>query len=219
MEKNIASIYKITNNVNGKCYIGFDTSYPKRLKQHLNDSKRGKKSPLCEDIRFYGWENFNKELIYQSWDNEHCLKIMEKHFIIENDSFVDGYNRTLGGNGSLKSPRPKSKEWKKKHSERMIENNPRKGHKFSEEEKKNHSNTMKDFYLNNPDKILFAEKNPMFGKKHSEEWKKNHSEKMKKNTNSVKSMIVKRPCSKCGFMTTLGNLARYHNEKCKKTTL
>jgi group I intron endonuclease len=219
MEKNIASIYRITNNINGKCYVGFDISYPKRLQQHFNDSKRGKESPLCEDIRFYGWENFTKELIYQSWDNEYCLKIMEKHFIIENNSFIDGYNRTLGGNGSLKSPRPKSEEWRKKHSERMKKNNPRTGHKFTKEEKIKHSEKMKEFYLNNPEKILFAEKNPMFGKKHSEEWRKKHSEKMKKNTNSVKSMTVKRPCNKCGFVTTLGNLARYHNEKCKKIVL
>jgi DNA-binding transcriptional MocR family regulator len=99
---------------------------------------------------------------------------------------------------------------------RMLENNPRKGYKFSKEEKLNHSNKMKNFYLNNPEKILYGEKNPMFGKKPSEEWRKNHSEKMKKNTNSVKSMTVKRPCSKCGFVTTLGNLARYHDGKCKR---
>jgi|688.fasta_scaffold324628_2 group I intron endonuclease len=216
MEKDIASIYKITNTINGQCYVGFDISYPKRLKQHYNDSKRGKESPLCDDIREYGWENFKKELLYQSWDDEHCLKTMENYFIVESNSFIDGYNRTLGGNGSLNSPRPKSEEWKKKHSKWMLENNPRNGHKFSKEEKINHSNKMKNFYLNNPEKILYGEKNPMFGKKHSEEWRKNHSEKMKKNTNSVKSMTVKRPCSKCGFVTTLGNLARYHDEKCKE---
>lgn len=216
MEKNIASIYLIKNNINEKTYIGFDISYPKRLKQHYNDSERGKKSPLCEDVRKYGWENFSKELLYQSWDIEHCLKVMENHFILEYNSFVDGYNRTLGGNGSLKSPRPKSNEWKKKHSIRMTVNNPRKGYKFSLEEKTKHSKKMKEFYEKNPDKILNGEKNPMYGKKHSQEWRKKHSEAMKKNENSVKSMVVKRPCMKCGFITTLGNLARYHDDKCKK---
>jgi len=218
MEKNIASIYLIKNNINGKIYIGFDISYPKRLKQHYNDSKRGKESPLCEDVRKYGWENFSKELLYQSWDIEHCLKVMENHFILEYNSFVDGYNRTLGGNGSLQSPRPKSEEWKKKHSQRMKEKNPRKGYKFSLEDKTKHSKKMKEFYEKNPDKILNGEKNPMYGKKHSQEWRKKHSEAMKKNQNSVKSMVVKRPCKKCGFVTTLGNLARYHDDKCKKFT-
>ena len=56
----------------------------------------------------------------------------------------------------------------------------------------------------------------MYGKKHSQEWRKKHSDAMKKNQNSVNSMVVKRPCKKCGFVTTLGNLARYHDDKCKK---
>lgn len=216
MEKTVATIYKITNTLNGKIYIGFDTSYPKRIQQHYNDSKRGKESPLCNDIKQYGWENFLKETVYQSWDIEHCLKIMEKYFILENNSYNHGYNRTLGGNGSLKSPRPKSEGWRKKHSKRMTEKNPRKGYKYSENEKNLHSEKMKEFYSKNPDKKLFGEKNAMFGKKHSDDWRKNHSHLMKMNQKGVKSMTVKRPCNVCGFVTTLGNLARYHDNKCKK---
>lgn len=217
MEKNIVSIYKITNNLNGKIYIGFDVSYPKRLKQHYNDSKKGKNSPLCDDIRKCGWDNFSKELIYQSWDAKHCLKVMENYFIVENNSYIEGYNRTLGGNGSLGSSRPKTKKWKEEHSKKL------KGRKtkriFTEEDRKKHSETMKKFYEQNPDKILNGEKNGMFGKKHTEEWRKKHSQSMKMNQNSVKSMIIKKACTKCGFITTLGNLARYHNNKCKKTAL
>jgi group I intron endonuclease len=216
MEKNIASIYKITNEINGKCYIGFDISYPKRIKQHYNDSKRGVNSPLCNDIRKYGWENFTKELLYQSWDIVHCLKNMENTFIVENESYINGYNRTLGGNGSLGSPRKKSEQWKSKHSKRMLENNPRKGYKFSEKEKQRHSKFMKEYYEKNPDKILFGEKNSMYGKKHSVEWRKKHSLMMKNNKKGVQSMTIKKACGKCGFITTLGNLARYHNDKCVK---
>ncbi len=217
MEKNIASIYKITNNVNNKIYIGFDIKFPKRIKQHYNDSQRGKKSPLCEDIRKYGWKNFSSELIYQSWDVEYCLKIMENHFIVENNSYINGYNRTLGGNGSLGSSRPKNEDWKQNHSLKL------KGKKsnriYTEEDKLKHSKKMKEYYEKNPEKKAIGEKNGMFGKKHTEEWRKNHSNTMKLNQNSVKSMIIKRPCKKCGFVTTLGNLARYHDEKCKKIAL
>jgi translation initiation factor IF-3 len=59
----------------------------------------------------------------------------------------------------------------------------------------------------------------MYGKKQTETWKKEHSERMKLNQNSIKSMRVKKPCNYCGFVTTLGNLARYHNEKCKWKTI
>jgi group I intron endonuclease len=216
MEKNIATIYKITNKINGKVYIGYDSSYPKRIKQHYNASKRNVEGPLYEDIRKYGWNNFTKEAIYHSWNKEYCLNNMENHFIVEYDSVICGYNRTLGGDGTLNSPRPKSEEWRKKHSIRMKTNNPRKGYSFSENEKLEHSLKMKEYYVNNSDKILYGEKNGMFGKKHTEEWKKQHSLKMKMNTNSVKSMQEKRPCKHCGKITTLGNLSRWHNENCSK---
>lgn len=216
MEKNIASIYRITNTLNNKVYIGFDSCYPKRIKQHFNDAKRGVISPLCEDIRNYGWENFTKEVIYQSLDFTHCLKNMENYFIIQHNSHTIGYNRTLGGNGTLKSPRPKSSEWRKKHSERMKNNNPRKGYTYTKEERERQSVLMKDFYQKNPNKLLIGDKNPMYGKKHDEEWKKNHSDKMKENKTSIKAMTVKKPCNKCGYITTLGNLARYHNENCTR---
>lgn len=212
MEKNIASIYKIVNNLTDRIYIGFDISYPKRIKQHHNDSKRGVASPLCDDIRQYGWDNFSKELIYQSWDPKHCLDVMEKHFIIENKSYVEGYNRTLGGNGSLNSPRPKSKTWRKNHSERMAKNNPRIGYKFTDEEKQKHSNIMIDFYQKNPDKKLMGEKNGMYCKTHTPEWRINHSLVLKqKYKNGEVKRIEKVSCSYCDLRVIPGNLKRHEN--------
>jgi group I intron endonuclease len=210
MEKNIASIYKITNIINGKIYIGFDIKFPKRIKQHYNDSKRGKQSPLCEDIRRYGWENFSNEVIYQSKDTTHCLKIMENYFINIYDSYTNGYNRTVGGNGSLKSPRPKPESWRKKHSERMKNQNPRTGYKFSDEEKEKHSKKMKKFYNENPEKKLIGELNGMYGKKHSSEWCKNHSEKLKiKYSNGEIKKIDKVKCNYCELHVIPGNLMRH----------
>jgi group I intron endonuclease len=212
MEKNIASIYKITNIINGKIYIGFDTSFPKRIKQHYNDAKRGKNSPLCNDIRKYGWENFTNEVLYQSFDVQHCLKSMESYFIIEYNTFLEGYNQTTGGNGTLNSPRPKSEEWRKKHSERMKNNNPRKGCILTDEQKQNHSKKMKDFYKNNPEKILNGNKNPMFGKNHTDEWKRNHSEILKtKYKNGEIKKIEKVSCSFCDMRVVPGNLKRHEN--------
>ena len=215
MEKDLVTIYKITNIINNKIYIGYDSSYPKRINQHYLDSKKGKNSPLCDDIREYGWENFNKEILYQSDNKRHTLKVMENYFILKYDSFNVGYNRTMGGNGTLNSSRPKSEEWKIKHSERMIKNNPMMGHSYSDIEREHQSKKMKEFYKNNPDRIPKKEKNGMYGKKHTDEWRQNHSECMKKNKNSTNAMIKKTFCIYCGFFTTLGNISRYHNEKCK----
>ncbi len=210
MEKNIASIYKITNILNGKSYIGFDICYPKRIKQHYNDSQKGKKSPLCEDIIKYGWENFSKDLLYQSWDPKHCLKVMENYFINENDSYDNGYNRTLGGNGSLGSTRPKSEHWKQNHSLKI------KGKKsnriYTEEDKLKHSKKMKEYYEKNPEKKAIGEKNGMFGKEHSVEWRINHSNILKeKYKNGEMKKIEKVKCSYCDLRVIPGNLKRHEN--------
>ena len=39
--------------------------------------------------------------MYQSKDREHTLKTMEPYFINEYDSFNNGYNSTIGGEGTL----------------------------------------------------------------------------------------------------------------------
>ena len=107
---NIYSIYKATNKITGKIYIGFDSNWPKRKKRHLSDSfnntSRGYNDVFHKAIRKYGKDSFEWEIIYQSLDGEYCKNIMEKHFISEYNSFINeknsnGYNMTLGGDGML----------------------------------------------------------------------------------------------------------------------
>jgi len=215
LEKNISTIYKITNKINNKTYIGFDSNFPRRIQQHFNHSKRGVVSDFYDDIRKYGWENFSKDILFQSFDKKMCLNEMEKHFIQEYNSKEEGYNRTTGGQGTFGSKRPKSVEWCIEHSQKMKKSNPRLGYVFTDEEKNRHSQVMKEYYEKNPDKKLCGEKNGMYGKSHSEEWRKKHSEKMKNNLNSVNAMTKKTTCIYCGRSTTLGNIARYHNDRCK----
>jgi group I intron endonuclease len=52
-------------------------------------------------IKKYGWNNFEWEVIYNSKDGDHCLNVMESHFIKEYNSLVVGYNMTEGGDGCL----------------------------------------------------------------------------------------------------------------------
>jgi group I intron endonuclease len=106
----IYSIYKAVNKINGKCYIGFDSSWPKRQKRHIRDSYN-EKSVAYNDIfhksiRKYGQENFEWSLLYCSLDGKHTKDVMENHFIEENNSYINcvkpnGYNMTLGGDGML----------------------------------------------------------------------------------------------------------------------
>ena len=48
-------VYKITNNINSKIYIGITiNSLEQRFKQHLRDAKRKKQYPLYEAMKKYG---------------------------------------------------------------------------------------------------------------------------------------------------------------------
>ena len=91
-------IYKITNNVNQKIYIGKTYhSIEGRWKQHCKDMyKRDMgKRPLYDAMRKYGVENFSIELVEET-DN---LEEREKYWIEYYGSFKDGYNATIGGDG------------------------------------------------------------------------------------------------------------------------
>lgn len=97
---NIYTIYRATNTVNGKVYIGFDSSWPKRIRGHksLYNNKNNK---FYNAIKKYGWDNFIWEPIYQSLDYEHTLNTMESFFIAEYNSLAEGYNSTAGGEGGI----------------------------------------------------------------------------------------------------------------------
>ena len=97
----IYTIYKSTNLINFKSYIGFTKNFDKRISEHL---KSANKSNLFfhNAIRKYGAENFSWEIIYQSKDYFHTKNVMETYFILEYRTFIDsgnGYNMTMGGEG------------------------------------------------------------------------------------------------------------------------
>jgi len=104
---NIYSIYQAVNLITGDSYIGFASDWSSRQKQHKKDSKNIKNDEyFYRAIRKYGWGNFEWKILYQSLDGEHCLKVMENHFIVEHRTYTGfsdckGYNVTLGGEGTL----------------------------------------------------------------------------------------------------------------------
>lgn len=111
----IYSIYKITNLVNDKVYIGFTKNTKLRFRQHIRRSKT-KDGVLYGAMRKYGIDNFSFETIFQSMDREYLLQEMEPFFIKEYNSFYKnkkGYNMTIGGGGHSV---PQSNETKEKLS-------------------------------------------------------------------------------------------------------
>lgn len=94
----MAYIYKITNNINQKVYIGKTyLSVEKRWKEHCRDSRkeRCEKRPLYSAMNKYGIENFSIETIEETNEPEE----REKYWIEYYGSFKYGYNATTGGDG------------------------------------------------------------------------------------------------------------------------
>lgn len=94
-------IYKITNLVNGKSYIG-KTS--KTLDQRFTEHKieafrsRAEKRPLYSAMRKYGIENFKIELIEDNLSDD-LINEREIYWIEFYKTYHNGYNATIGGDG------------------------------------------------------------------------------------------------------------------------
>ena len=94
----MAYIYQIINDINNKIYIGkTEFSIDKRFKEHCSDAfkERNEKRPLYSAMRKYGIEHFHIELIEETDNPEE----REKYWIEQKQSFKNGYNATLGGDG------------------------------------------------------------------------------------------------------------------------
>ena len=87
------TIYKITNLINDKIYIG------KHQTKDLNDSYMGSGKNIIRSIRKYGIENFNKEILFQ-FDNEESMNAKESELVTEGFCLrEDNYNLCPGGKG------------------------------------------------------------------------------------------------------------------------
>lgn len=123
-------VYKVTNLINNKCYIGYTSKtleYRKKIHYYKYNNKRDKKYKYVfyQALRKYGFKNFLWEIIYNGNSKEDCCE--KEIFYIKNLNTIspNGYNLTEGGNGGI----------------------------ASEETKLKISNSLKLFFKNNPDKI------------------------------------------------------------------
>ena len=90
-------IYKTTNIVNGKIYIG------KHITRDLNDNYLGSGTVLKAALKKYGLENFKKEILF-ILDSEEDMNLKEREIV--NFDFClreDNYNINLGGGGGFES--------------------------------------------------------------------------------------------------------------------
>lgn len=168
-------IYKYTNKINGKIYIGQTVNEKARIREHKNPKPKEKNCPFHRAISKYGWDNFTYEVIFRtvsySINKMKCiLNTMEVYFIKKFHCLVKegGYNVTIGGS-NVAIGIPLSSNVKQKISE-SKQRNP---YHHTEKHKKRLS-------VRNS-----GENNPYYGKKHSEEIRKKMSD-----SSSCKRAIV-----------------------------
>lgn len=91
----VKALYKITNLINGKAYIGQSINPRRRFIAHIsranNDSDN---SPIHSAIKKYGKDNFKFEIL--EWSENYNQR--EKELIIEHNTLSpNGYNVARGG--------------------------------------------------------------------------------------------------------------------------
>lgn len=85
------TVYRITNNLNGKFYIG------KHQTKNINDGYMGSGKRLKQAIKKYGIENFSKEILHV-FETEEEMNAKEKELVIITE---DSYNLCDGGKGGF----------------------------------------------------------------------------------------------------------------------
>jgi group I intron endonuclease len=185
-------VYKTTNLINGKIYVGQHSTNKefKKDKYIGNGIDNQNKSEytdnvFCKAVRKYKYENFKCEIL------EYCqtkkeLDIREVFWIKELNSLLpNGYNMVARAGGGYIS---------KEHYERLSREF--KNRKNSEEQNKQHSINMT------------GDKNHRFGRENSKESnEKNRQSHLNKN---------KIECQHCKKMVDIGNLTYYHGDYCKQ---
>ena len=92
-------IYQATNKVNNKTYIGMTTrTLDRRKYQHFWVARKNAKSHFHKAIVKYGESNWTWNILEKGFSNDkNYIREREKHFISNNNTFVEGYNMTEGG--------------------------------------------------------------------------------------------------------------------------
>lgn len=159
-------IYKITNNINGKIYIG------KHKTNNLDDGYMGSGKYIQNAVKKYGKENFTKEILFQ-FDTEQEMN--DKEAEIVNEEFLhrdDTYNLALGGKGGdFTAANKRYKELMTDPQFREAIKQKQKQSLNTRECKLKRSKRLKEYYLTHTP--------PFLGKHHTVETKQRISESHK----------------------------------------
>ena len=101
-------IYKISNNLNNKVYIGSSIDVERRWRQHkeasINEKDHHYNYPLMIAFRQFGIDNFTFEIIDTLPDYQTMIKAEHNWIVKENCVVPNGYNQTDNTNSPMFDP-------------------------------------------------------------------------------------------------------------------
>lgn len=106
MGKIICGIYKITNKINGKVYIGQSYDILERWERHKRTRDQ---CAIHKALQKYGIDNFMFEILEECPKDE--LDEREKYWIKYYNSYFTGYNMTLGGSRVISPTKKEVKQY------------------------------------------------------------------------------------------------------------
>lgn len=197
-------VYKATNVINKKSYIGITNNLSRRQDEHLRLATNQKSDyHFHRAIRKYGYENFQWDILSEI-DTREKSGLNEKKMIKKYDTFKNGYNSTTGGDRAFQM----SSESKRKQSDSMKGNTNGAGNKgktVSTEARKNMSIAHIGYRPSKESTQKRADSNR--GKKRTQEMKDRMSVAAKK-----LPMVI---CLHCGYEGRGNSMARWHLDKCR----
>ena len=222
-------IYRITNKINGKTYIG------QHKYQKLDDNYMGSGVLLAKAKKKYGVENFEKEILVFNIPKREHTDLLEKTFITSEREKVgveNCYNIADGGDGGnlgeavnkkiseakkgkhIKHSKPFSEEHKRKISE------ARKGKHLSEEAKRKLSESRKGkhckpFSEEHKRKLSEANKGRIFSEEAKKKMSKSQKGRVPWNKGKHCSEETKKKISEANKGRVPWNKGTHHSEEIK----
>lgn len=117
MEAIMQGIYKITNKISGHAYVGQSNNIERRFWQHVKYAESLNEeynNALYAAMRTYGTDKFIFEVL-EEVTNEEELNAREIYWIAYYDTYKNGYNETLGGDGV------RGQDGEKHHNHKLTE--------------------------------------------------------------------------------------------------
>lgn len=208
-------VYKTTNLVNGKIYIGAHRT------KNIGDAYIGSGILFLKALKKYGYENFKKEILYV-YQSEDEMFAKEAELVTEEFVSLDtNYNIELGGRGLV----GRSKSIRKRISASVSV--CKQGKKLSESHKKSISASHTGKVLSEAHKLKISEscKGRTLSSQHIERLKDTRLKGVPRSDSEKESMraaFINTPdkvCPHCGKSCKPAPYKRWHGDNCRMKEL